>query len=224
VPAPLRIVVPSLVAAAALTLTGCSGDRDDGPSGSAGGATTSAAPADDATATPSPPEDTGSTGSGSGTADDGAVDAPPFPANTDPDTAEPSSGALLTVTDIRLGRHEGFDRVVFEVDGQGTPGWDVRYVDDPASQGSGDPVSVDGDAVLQVTLTGMGLPHDTGVEEWSGPDPLTSGSTEVVTELVFDATFEGTTVSFVGVAAEVPFRVYPLADPPRVVLEVTDPS
>ena len=54
------------------------------------------------------------------TAEDGSSDAR-LPANAEPDTAEPSSDARVTVSDIRLGRHDGFDRVVFEVGGTGTP-------------------------------------------------------------------------------------------------------
>ena len=157
------------------------------------------------------------------TADDGSTDAPSFPANAEPDTADMSADASVTVSDIRVGRHDGFDRVVFDVGGTGTPGWDVRYVDAASSQGSGDEVAVAGDAILQVTLSGAGYPYDTGVEEFSG-GPVSSGDTEVVTELVFDATFEGTTVAFVGTTAQAPFRVYLLDDPTRVVLEVADPS
>ena len=118
----------------------------------------------------------------------------------------------MTVSDIRLGRHDGFDRVVFEVGGTGTPGWDVRYVDEASSQGSGDAVEVAGDAVLQVTLTGVGYPYATGVEEYTG-GPLTAAGTEVVTEVVWDATFEGTSVAFVGTGRETPFRVYALDEP-----------
>ena len=70
----------------------------------------------------------------------------------------------------------------------------------------------------------MGIPPDTGVDEWSGPDPLAARDTEVVTEVAFDGTFEGTTVAFVGTTGEVPFRVYSLSSPTRVVLEVADPS
>jgi hypothetical protein len=114
--------------------------------------------------------------------------------------------------------------VVFEVGGTGTPGWDIRYVDQASSQGKGDPVEVAGAAVLQVTLTGAGYPHDTGVEEYSGPDPLSAAGTEVVTEMVFDATFEGTTVAFVGTRARAPFRAYLLEGPTRVVVEVADPA
>jgi hypothetical protein len=194
------------------TLVGCGGNvgTDSASSASSG----SSAPPDESE-TPS----TG--GADEDTAGDGSSDAPAFPADAEPDTAEQSSGASVTVTDIRLGRHDGFDRVVFEVGGEGTPGWDVRYVDDAASQGSGDPVEVAGEAVLQVTITGAGYPYETGVEEYSG-GPLSASDTEVVTEVVFDSTYEGTTVAFVGTAGRTPFRVYALENPARVVLEVAD--
>jgi hypothetical protein len=157
-------------------------------------------------------------------AENSATDVPPFPANTDPDTADPSPDAAVTVRDIRLGRQDGFDRVVLEVGGTGTPGWDVRYVDQPSSQGSGEPIDVAGDAVLQVSLTGAGYPYATGVTEYSHAGPLTAAGTENVTELVFDATYEGTTEAFVGTKAKAPFRVYLLENPTRVVLEVADAS
>ena len=155
---------------------------------------------------------------------DGSADAPPFPADVEPDTAAASADASVTVSDIRIGRHDGFDRVVFEVGGTGTPGWDVQYVDAASSQGSGEPIDVAGDAVLQVTLTGAGYPYDTGVEEFSPSGPVTGPGTEVVTEAVFDATFEGTTVTFVGTTGRTPFRVYLLEGPTRVVVEVADPA
>ncbi|MCW2742612.1 MAG: hypothetical protein JWR45_3034 [Blastococcus sp.] len=156
--------------------------------------------------------------------EDGATEAPPFPADAEPDTAAASADASVTVSDIRIARHDGFDRVVFEVGGTGTPGWDVQYVDAASSQGSGDVVDVAGDAVLQVTLTGAGLPYDTGVEEFSPSGPVTGAGTAVVTEAAFDATFEGSTVTFVGTTQRTPFRVYLLGGPTRVVLEVADPA
>ena len=159
-----------------------------------------------------------------GTAAEDATGAPAFSANTDPDTADPSSGASVTVRDIRLSRQDGFDRVVFDVGGAGTPGWNVRYVDAASSQGSGKAIDVAGSAVLQVSITGAGYPYDTGVPEYSAHGPLTSGDTKVVTEVVFDATFEGTTTSFVGARTKAAFRVYLLQNPTRVVLEVADPS
>jgi hypothetical protein len=204
----------SILLTAPALLTGCGGGDTStapspvsaSPSGSAGGTTASAAPA--------VPGDT---------AEDGA-DAPPFPSDAEPDTAHPATDSRGTVRDLRLGRHDGFDRVVLEVGGLGTPGWDVRYVDVASSQGKGDAVEVAGNAVLQVTLTGMGYPFDTGVEEYASADPLRSADAEVVREVVWDSTFEGTSVAFVGTTARTPFRVYLLEDPVRVVVEVADPS
>jgi hypothetical protein len=210
-----RRLVPLL--AVALLVAACGGD-DDGDDAAAP-STTSAAPT-----TSAPAEPTEGTDGGGDTEDDGDPAAPPFTANTEPDTEDASDGALLSVTDIRIGRHDGFDRVVFEADGEGTPGWDVRYVESAQSQGSGADIDVEGGAVLQVTINGVGYPDDTGVEEYSGPDRLAVADTEVVTEVVWDSTFEGTSVAFVGATEELPFRVYLLEDPVRVVLEVADPG
>jgi hypothetical protein len=158
------------------------------------------------------------------TAQDSVTNAPPFAGDAQPDSAGSSSGAAVTVSDIRVGRQDGFDRVVFEVGGTGTPGWDVRYVDAASSQGSGKPVAVAGHAVLQVTLTGAAYPYETGVKEYSASGPLSGAGTKSVTEVVFDATYEGTAMAFVGTTARAPFRVYLLANPARVVIEVADPS
>lgn len=158
-----------------------------------------------------------------GAAGKGTADAPAFPADVQPDTADASADAGVTVSDIRIGAQDGFDRVVLEVRGTGTPGWDVRYVDVATRQGSGDPVDVAGDAVLQVTLTGAGYPYETGVEEYAG-GPLTGAGTSVVTEVLWDATYEGTSVAFIGTTARSPFRVYRLADPTRVVIDIARPA
>src|SRR4051812_25474723 len=202
-----RVAILSAVLLAAVLATACS-SSDDGSGNASGSPTT----------TSSPP----SSSSAGGTDGDGGADAPPFPANADPDTAEASSGAQGTVRDIRTGRQDGFDRVVFELGGTRTPGWDVRYVDAPTSQASGAPVDVAGAAALQVAITGVGLPADTGVAGFDGPNPLPGSGTRTVTEVVVDTTFEGTTTAFVGTTAQTPFRVYALSDPTRVVLEVRD--
>jgi hypothetical protein len=213
------VVCPSLLLAVVL-LTGCGEDEGSGTaSGSSSPAGSSSAVA--ATGT-SAPQDEGDTGGDATTDEDTTSDAPPFPATTDPDTQDPSADSRGTVSEIRTGRQDGYDRVVFEIGGTGAPGWDVRYVDEASSQGSGAPIDVEGDATLQVTLTGMGYPYDTGVEEWAGPDPLPGNGTENVTEVAWDATFEGTSVAFIGTTAQVPFRVYALQDPTRVVVDLRD--
>ncbi len=207
-----RAVLPAALASSlvvAALLSGCGGDDATNASSA-----TTLSPEVSAGATES------QAASETGTADDGATAAPSFPGNAEPDTAEASADARVTVSHIRVGGHDGFDRVVLEVGSEGTPGWDVRYVDQPSSQGKGDPVEVAGDAVLQVTLTGAGYPYDTGVEEYSAAAPLSAPDTGAVTEVVFDTTYEGTTVAFVGTTTRAPFRVYLLEAPTRVVLEV----
>ena len=127
------------------------------------------------------------------------------------------------MTEIRTGLHDGYDRVVFEAAGNGTPGWDVRYVDQASGQGKGDNIPVRGGAILQVTINGVGYPTETGIEEVDGSAPLPGNGTEVVTEVVWDTTFEGTSVAFVGLTEETPFRVYLLENPARVVIDVRHP-
>jgi hypothetical protein len=207
-----RAVLPAVLAASLLAtslLSGCAGDA-------------ASEKASSGTSTPEVSSDAPRTEAASEaeTADDGTTDAPSFPGDAEADTEEASADASVTVSDIRIGRHDGFDRVVLEIGGQGTPGWDVRYVDQASSQGSGEAVDVAGDAVLQVSLTRAGYPYETGVEEFSAAGPLTAAGTDEVTEVHFDATFEGTTVAFVGTRTRAPFRVYLLEAPTRVVLEV----
>jgi hypothetical protein len=199
-------VCPSLLLAAALLAACGNGDTATSPSASTEEASS---PSSTAAAPSTGPEDTG-------------TEVPPFEGGTEPATQEASADALVTVSDIRTGRQDGYDRVVLELGGTGTPGWDVRYVDEAYAQGTGDPLEVAGEAVLQVTVTGAGYPFDTGVEEWAGPDPLPGNGTRTVTEVAWDATFEGTSVALIGTTGEAPFRVYSLEDPTRVVVEVAD--
>jgi hypothetical protein len=203
-------VCPPLLLAAALLAACGSGDPATSPSASTGEASSSSASSAPTSA------------AASTAAEEPGADAPSFEGDTQPATREASADARVTVSDIRTGRQDGYDRVVLELGGTGTPGWDVRYVDQAYSQGSGDPVEVAGEAVLQVTITGAGYPFDTGVDEWAGPDPLPGNGTQTVTEVAWDATFEGTSVAFVGTTGQAPFRVYALADPTRVVVEVAD--
>jgi len=67
---------------------------------------------------------------------------------------------VVAVTDVRMATHAGFDRVVFEIEGDGLAGWDLRYVDEATAQGSGELIEVDGDAILAVALHNVTLPPE----------------------------------------------------------------
>lgn len=145
--------------------------------------------------------------------------APPFDADTARDVANPSGGPL-TVVAVRVARQKGFDRVVFELDGEqpGVPGWRVEYEQDPRQDGSGDPVEVAGEATLVVRIDGAGYPYDTGQQE--ARSATVPAAAQVVREVRLGSVFEGVYESFIGVSAEKPFRVTRLADPARVVVDV----
>lgn len=210
---------PSLLLAAVLLAACGSGEPATSTS-----ASTERTAASAGVGTPSPVTEDAATQPAGSDASAGATDTggSPFEGSAGPVTQQASPDALVTVSEVRTGRQDGYDRVVLEMGGTGTPGWDVRYVDQAAAQGTGAPVELAGDAVLQVTVTGAGYPYDTGVQEWSGPDPLPGNGTRTVTEVAWDGTFEGTAVAFVGTTGEAPFRVYALADPTRLVVEVAD--
>lgn len=158
-------------------------------------------------------------GSPSPVATGAAPASPAFAADTSRDVGE-STGGPLTVTAVRVARQDGYDRVVFELGGEqeGQPGWRVEYVDDPRRDGSGDPVEVAGDATLVVLIDGVGYPDDTGEQE--ARSARVPADAEVVREVELGAVFEGTYEAFVGTTAQKPFRVFRLADPARVVVDV----
>ncbi|MGV9612083.1 AMIN-like domain-containing (lipo)protein [Nocardia xishanensis] len=183
------------VALAAALIAGC----DDAETGSA-------------TTTPPPPTTTGS-----------LVEAPaaPAPGDAAPKQGTPSSGAGLTVTDLRIGHHPGFDRVVYELGGTGTPGWIVQYTDRAIQDGSGKEIEVAGQSVLEVQITGSAYPFDSGVTPYSGPDPATDPSAPTIAGVYRTAVFEGTTQSFIGVDADRPgFSVTAMSNPTRLVIDI----
>jgi hypothetical protein len=214
---------------AALLLAGCTLGGDEHANDGLPGETTPA-PIVSEPAEPTP-SDTGATedpGTSDGTPEPAATatetaTGPPFAANTEPDTAEPTGAGetFLSVTNIRVAEHDGYDRVVFDLDGKGSgqPGWRVEYVDQATDDGSGHAVQVDGDAILRVSISGTATPMDSGVEEFSG-DRIEPG-TESVDEIVYRYWFEGYTTAFLGIdEGERPFRVFLLENPTRVVIDV----
>ncbi|WP_164702634.1 hypothetical protein [Modestobacter sp. KNN46-3] len=206
-----RVTRSAGLAVALLLVAGCAAQPGTDSTASTGDASSSAAPEARGTTEPT----------ATATTVEAESPAPEFPADTSADTAEPVDPEGLTVTEVRAAQHEGYERVVFELAGSGTPGWRVEYVDAPSSQGSGDAVDVPGSAYLQVTLQGTSYPYETGAEEVAR-GPVSVSGTDTVQGVVYDATFEGTSVAWIGTSAEVPFRVSALSDPTRLVVEVAD--
>lgn len=152
-----------------------------------------------------------------------ASDVPPVgdDASSEDRAQEPTGQVALTLTDVRIGRHDGFDRVVLEVAGEGQVGWFITSGTEAYHQGSGEPVEVAGEAVLTVALRGMLMPPG---EQAFGADrvgpPADAGA---VTEVLVGGIFEGQHEVFIGTSQPVEFRVARLDAPQRLVIDVVHP-
>ncbi len=172
----------------------------------------------------------GDGGSGSNTATTAPTttgtftDAPgTAPRDALPKRGTPSNDAGLTVTGIQIGHHAGFDRVVYELGGAGTPGWIVQYTAEAIEDGSGKVVDVAGRSILEIQITGSAYPFDNGVTPYSGPDPVTDPSATVIAGVYRSGVFEGTTQSFIGVRTDRPtFAVSTLSEPTRLVIDIAN--
>jgi hypothetical protein len=129
-------------------------------------------------------------------------------------------GETAHLSDVRLARHDGFDRLVLEFTDR-VPGYAVAYRPLPAHQdASGHEIPLPGAAAfVQVTLTpatASGWTEDPVT--YVGP-PTVTADTEVVTEVSAAGDFEAMLTWVAGVRDEVPFEVDVLASPPRLVVD-----
>ena len=133
--------------------------------------------------------------------------------------------ALLTR--LALGRHKGFDRVVFEFR-RGRPGYRIEYVRPPFYEdGSGRRVDVGGEAFVQVRMeraSGFDLTGE-GEQVYLGPARVRGRDfgTSVVREVVRTGDFEAVLTWVVGLRARTGFRTSTLRDPPRLVIDFRSP-
>ena len=215
-----RALSGSLATAAVLLLAACGTDAS--PTSATDTSTSSPEPSKTSPATSAESSDapSGSTDSPSEppSPTPSAPDGPPFPQTSDPQTAEPSGDWDLQLVDVRLGDHDGFDRVVLELSGTATPGWSVSWEDEAVADGSGDVVPLEGDRVLTISASGTAMPEPGSFEV-----PARLGPAGALAEVQVNGWFEGYTQVFAGVEGDPrPFRVFTLTHPPRLVVDVTD--
>jgi hypothetical protein len=121
-------------------------------------------------------------------------------------------GSGGSVTQIRAGRNECYDRLV--LDG-GSFGW-VEYVDEVRADGSGEVVPVRGGAKLRVIT-------NTADGTQVGPELVNVSGWTTFRQVVSAGDFEGWLTMGLGVRARLPFRVFMLqagSGPSRVVIDV----
>lgn len=206
-----RTTTLATFAVAAVALAGCTSGPEPTPtSASASPTTSSAAPPPSPSASASSPEPSVSA----------SLDPPLEGFSLDEVSAAgfPDGGPLEQGTGLRVGHHTGYDRVVWQFLDDGPVAYEVGYVDVPTGDGSGDPVAVEGDAYLQVLVSGLGYPDPA---DCPPPVPENQRKATVFAEVGgLCGGFEGIGQTFLGLDTERPFRVLSLTNPTRLVVDV----
>jgi hypothetical protein len=144
------------------------------------------------------------------------------PANGTPSvelTRRSGTAGSMGVAGVRTESHPWFDRVVFEVEGSGTPGFRAQYVDQARAATGTRVLDVRGSTILRIAITEVGDPDGVAIfdqHRLPGPD---GGD---ITEVVHGGLADGQHVFFVGTdtGGRPPIVVQRYVDPTRVVLDI----
>lgn len=180
----------------------------------------SSSPTDGATASPEPAGSAVASGSGSP-----ASTPEPIPSDElgeftcDPPIHVDQTVARANITDVRIGTHEGYDRVVFEFAG-GLPEASLERAEPPFTHdASGEPIDVAGESFLRLTMRGGTKQQDDGTSSYDGPTDFDPGFHTLV-DLVEGGDFEAQSTWYFGLTEGECVRVLALEDEPRIVVDI----
>jgi hypothetical protein len=136
---------------------------------------------------------------------------------------QPASGvgsvSRAQITDVRVGTHDGYDRIVFEFD-DGIPAYTVEPATPPfTADASGLPIDVAGSAFLHISLNGGTRVGPDGTLTYSGATSFEPGFDELA-QLIEGGDFEAVSTWYAGLATEPCIRVFTLADPARLIVDI----
>ncbi len=213
----LSRLVP-ILGTTAIVLSACSGTADLSPSPTATAtppAPSSGAPSS-AVAEPSAAPSTG------GTTEPIPSDAlAPF--SCDLPVVEDATAPLANITDVRVGTHAGYDRVVFEFE-QGTPEVTLDRASPPfTADASGLPIDVEGASFLRLTMRGGSKQTDAGTSSYDGPTDFSVDHPALV-HVVEGGDFERQSTWYLGLTGEACVRVLLLDEPHRLVIDLEHPA
>jgi hypothetical protein len=145
-------------------------------------------------------------------------------AGTNPVEGEPAAAETALLERVAVGRHEGFDRVVFQFKNH-VPGYRIGYADPPFKEdGSGNVVQVEGKAFVVVRMepaSGFDLTKNEGELVYKGPRRIegSAAGTSVVQEVVRAGDFEAVLNWVIGLSDRVDFRVRTASSPARLIID-----
>lgn len=143
------------------------------------------------------------------------------------DSPVDSSGSAghAQITDVRVGTHDGYDRIVFEFVGEGgadaLPAYTVEEAEPPFHQdGSGFPVEVRGDEFVRIYLFGGTKLSPTGGLTYTGPTEFNEEMPRL-DQLIEIGDFEAVSTWVAGLhAGDGCYRITELESPSRLVIDV----
>lgn len=204
-----------------LGVAACGGGDGASPSEAGSGTPTPAVP------TPSvPPTPTiTATESAAGSTTSTAAACKRFDSTDDVESGKPNNLSDLTGRRMRVGRHDCYERFVFEMRGKGkVPWWSVGYRDPMVGDASGLPIALRGGADLQVLIGVWTVTDFPGrPDEWppfQGPDDIVTKGYEAIREARNLYAFEGQTQIGLGIDRKRRFTASWMDDPPRLVVDV----
>lgn len=130
----------------------------------------------------------------------------------------PTTGAVVKITDVRVGAHAGYDRIVFEFAGSGPPGLTIAIARPPfVGDASGKRIIVAGTAFLSLKLyDASGYPTYTGPGSFSPRYPNLAA-------LVNAGDYEGYVTWIAGLSGSTCYRISTLSGPTRIIVDVQAP-
>lgn len=155
----------------------------------------------------------------SGTAPPSAGDSElPVPTKTKQVEVKRSPAKPPLVVKARLAAHQGYDRVVIDLQGDRT-GYTVGWVKQLIEDGSGFPIEIKGGAYLQATLTPASAHTSDGKPTW-GRTPMLAPELGNVRSVVRAGDFEGVVTVAIVLRHRAGFRVIEQANPTRLVIDI----
>lgn len=143
------------------------------------------------------------------------------PFSCDLPVVDDATVARAQITDVRVGTHADYDRVVFEF-ANGLPEFTLDRATPPFSHdASGMPVEVEGSSFLRLTMRGGTKQTEDNTSSYDGPIEFHPGFSTLI-DLVEGGDFEAQSTWYLGLASEACVRVIRLTDDgaPRLVIDV----
>ncbi len=132
-----------------------------------------------------------------------------------------AAGGTATVSNLRVGSHSTFDRVVIDYTGS-KPTVRVSLVNSLYSCGKGDKLTIPGDKIVKIDLTPAQAHNNSGQSTYSGPGRLSTKTFNLSTikGVRMACDFEGHVTFGVGVQNLKSYSVSHLTNPKRVVVDL----